>query len=339
MGCSIYGASHFYISSKTKMANPIWKDYYVNLGVDDSTTFRVLEGDTVIYTGIAYKRPGKVSNMIRINDICADFLVAEFPELGKVFVGHELKRFVVEKLVNGVYQYCDDAEFYVDWSYDYKFDPLVKGLNCPINSRVTPLTPVPYSVLHADELETESTKTGGFMYYAPSANNAFGTYLIDMSEFVDGDVVLFAESEVEKVSAYKVVDICVDYALYYRNAYGGVDMLLIEGNHSEADNLTRHIRGIDYDNSNIRNRGTENYVNEISKTLTLHTSWLSDEESSRMHHLLNSTEVYLYDIKKAQMIPVVLTDTQTQYKTYKGNGGNLVNYAINVSIAQERVRR
>jgi hypothetical protein len=73
--------------------------------------------------------------------------------------------------------------------------------------------------------------------------------------------------------------------------------------------------------------------------MTMHTSWLPDDESSRMHHLLNSTNVFLGDLVTGQMIPVILTNTTTEYKTYKGNGGRLVNYTINVTIAQERIRR
>jgi hypothetical protein len=39
------------------------------------------------------------------------------------------------------------------------------------------------------------------------------------------------------------------------------------------------------------------------------------------------------------MMPVVLTNTTTEYKTYKGNGGQLVNYAIEVAFANDRIRR
>ena len=58
-----------------------------------------------------------------------------------------------------------------------------------------------------------------------------------------------------------------------------------------------------------------------------------------MHHLLNATEVYLYDIVKEQMIPVLLKNTTTEYKTFKGNGGKLINYTIEVAFANERIRR
>ena len=58
-----------------------------------------------------------------------------------------------------------------------------------------------------------------------------------------------------------------------------------------------------------------------------------------MHHLLNSTEVYLYDILKDQMIPVVLTNSTSEYKTYRNNGYKLFNYTIEVSYANDRIRR
>ena len=113
----------------------------------------------------------------------------------------------------------------------------------------------------------------------------------------------------------------------------------MEGNHSESDSLVRKTRSVEYDNSEQLNRGRKNYAVEITKRMTLHTSWMSDEESSRMHHLLNSPEVYLYDMEEGKFIPVLLTNTTTEYKTYKGNGGRLVNYAIEVEYANERVRR
>ena len=66
---------------------------------------------------------------------------------------------------------------------------------------------------------------------------------------------------------------------------------------------------------------------------------MSDDEASRMHHLLNSPNVYLLDMETDEMMPVVLTNTTTEYKTYKGNGGKLVNYTIEATLAQERIRR
>ena len=92
-----------------------------------------------------------------------------------------------------------------------------------------------------------------------------------------------------------------------------------------------------YDNADIRNRGTDNYVNVLGKRYTLHTGWLSDDASSRMHHLLNSTDVYLYDIDLGQMIPVTLTSPVTEYK--RNPVVRAIDYAVEVAVAQERMRR
>ena len=69
----------------------------------------------------------------------------------------------------------------------------------------------------------------------------------------------------------------------------------------------------------------------------MHTGLLNDDEASRMHHLLNSTEVYLYNMNSGEMIPVTLNNTQTEYKTHKGNGA--ITYTIEATLAQDRIRR
>ena len=169
--------------------------------------------------------------------------------------------------------------------------------------------------------------------FSKTSGRVSSTAMVDLSQF--GDVVAARIGS----TSFKVVNKCNRYALYYVNAFGGWDSLLIEGNHSETDSLVRHERVVEYDNRDSSNRGRVNFANEIQKGMTLHTSWLLGDEASRMHHLLNATEVYLYDLEKRQMMPVVLTNTTTEYKTFKGNGRQLVNYAIEVAFANDRIRR
>ena len=336
------------------MANPIWKDYYVNLGTAESVQFRILVGEDVIYTGKAYKRPGQSDNQIRINDICADFLENVFPKLvGTTFTEAEYVSFVVQTLSGEAWSTKATVQFDNDWSYDYDFNPATMGMCFPVNGHIDLRQWVVFTAYGAKTITATIKLANGDSFdvripveisgdFNADYNNDFyqsvrasqtGTAVFDLSKWGDVKSVTIGNK------SFKVVNTCSRYALYYVNAYGGWDSLLIEGNHSEVDNLTRHMRETEYDNRNVQNRGTHNYVNEIVKTLTLHTSWLSDDESSRMHHLLNSTNVYLGELNSGRMIPVVLTDTTSEYKTYKGNGGKLVNYAINVTIAQERIRR
>ena len=337
------------------MANPIWKDYYVNLGTAESVQFRILVGEDVIYTGKAYKRPGQSNNQIRINDICADYLENVFPALSRgTFTGaNQPLTFTVQTLSETTWTTVEDVIFYNNWSYDYDYNPTTMGMAFPINGRIDSKQWFVFTAYNASTITASIKLSNGTTYdvvipveISDDFNDDFnmdfshsvraaqtGTAVFDLSKWGDVKSVTIGNK------SFKVVNTCSRYALYYVNAYGGWDSLLIEGNHSEVDNLTRHTREVEYDNRNVSNRGTMNYVNEITKSLTLHTSWLSDDESSRMHHLLNSTNVYLGDLNSGRMIPVVLADTTTEYKTYKGNGGKLVNYAINVTIAQERIRR
>lgn len=319
---------------------PIWKDFYANLGSDESAIYqiRIPGGNEIIYTGKAFKRPGQSMLTVRINDICADYLETPFPDINNPFNPLPFpKQFDVDILEDGYFALADDVLFYNDWSYDRNYDPYTDGLSCPVNGKVSPLTPIPYSLIWTEELNvivngqyTESIR--------PDGSGSAGIFMVDVSARKGGDIVKLIHADVGD-REYHVVDPCARYAFYYVNAYGGVDMLLMEGHYSKVDNLTRHSRQVEYDNRDVSSRGVHNYQNEISKAMTLHTSWLSDAEAERMHHLLNSTNVYLYDIEKGEMIPVTITDTTTEYKTYKGNGGKLVNYAINVVLSQERMRR
>lgn len=158
-----------------------------------------------------------------------------------------------------------------------------------------------------------------------------------------GDLTSFSELEAIEVQGtgamYSFADTCARYALYYVNAYGGWDTLVMDGIDEERDDLTRHEASRVYVNTDMQNRGTVNYVNEIQKSWTLRTGYLTDEQAGRMHHLLNSVQVYLYEMESGNFLPVVLTGTSTEYKTYRNQGRKLVSYEIQVRLAQDRIRR
>ena len=342
---------------------PIWKDYFVNLGSSDSISFRIKVGDSqgeVIYSGRSHKRPGQEDNVIRINDICADFLHNTLPTLSMIefsALSFPLS-FVVEAYLEDDEEWdeADVVQFTNDWSYDDSFNPETMGLSFPVNGRIDARQFLVYTAYNASMITATITFQDGtsIPVYLPVEISAdfnadfnldfarsvraasSGTAVFDLSEYAEyGDVA----SVTIDGRTWEVVTDCGKWALYYVNAFGGWDSLLIEGHVSFRDELTRHTRELEYDNRNVSSRGTHNFLNELTRVFTLHTSWMSDEESSRMHHLLNSTEVYLCDINQGQMLPVVLNNTTTDYKTYKGNGGRLVNYTIEATLAQDRIRR
>lgn len=333
----------------------IWKDYFVDLGTADAVQFRIKIGDDIIYSGKAYKRPGETDNTIRINDICADYLKNVLPTLSQAaFSEMELPiTFSIECLSDGSWEEADSVQFINDWSYDPSYNPATMGMDAPINGHIDARQWIVYTAINASQIAaTIHSKNGtSFQVYIPIAisddfnadfNNDFakstrsagsGTAVFDLSAWDDVVGITIGNSNLQ------VVTDCAEWALYYVNAYGGWDSFLIEGAAKVVDNLTRHTREMEYDNSVTSNRGKQNFLNEIVKSYSLVTGWLADDESERMHHLLNSPEVFLYNINSGDMLPVVLTNTQTEYKTFKGNGGRLVNYTIEASLAQDRIRR
>lgn len=342
------------------MAHPIWKDCFVDLGTDSSIEYRIRVNGTsgpIIYRGKAYLRPDANSIRVRINDICADYMRNVLPDMADrdVVDTGTFKKFWVQKLSDdGVWHSVSSVEFIYDWSYDYDYNPETMGMAFPITGRMDLRQLLIFSVY--DQQTATATihlKDGSsFNVYVPievtaDFNNDYNNdYAISlMRAFTTGTFALSLDKwpNVDRVTighnTYQVAGSCYQYALYYLNAYGGWDFLLVEGNHKEADNLTRRTMQQEFDNNDVFARGKRNYLNEIVKTYTLQTGWLLDHESARMHHLLNSTEVFLMDIPSGRLMPVVLTNTTTDYKRFRTNGNRMVNYEITAELSQDRIRR
>ena len=338
-------------------AVPIWKDVFVTLGTGDSTQYRITIPDTgdVIYSGKAFKRPGETNISARINDVCADYLENVLPILSQAeFTRISLPVTFKVQLRQGT-QWVDiaTAQFLNDWSYDYSYDATTMGMSFPINGHIDARMPIVWTGLNVSEVTATITFKDGTtaqVIIAVAISNDFNAdFNADFSRSVrsagSGTAVFLPDAwdNVAKItvgnSTWEVVTDCAEYALYYVNAYGGWDSLLIEGNTMEADTLKRYTREMVYDNRDIQNRGIDNYVNEVTKGFTVHTGWLLGDQGKMMHHLINSTDVYLYDIANEQMIPVTIPTTSCEYKTFKNQGNQLVNYTIQVQIAQNRIRR
>lgn len=355
----IYGNPAFYILPKRRIMAiaPIWKDYFVTLGTGYVIPFRIRVQDQrgdIIYNGKSHIKPGGTDNSIRINDICADYLNNALPALSQAEFS-ELSfplNFVVEAFLQD-WNIAGQVQFMNDWSYDDSYSPATMGMSFPVNGRIDSRQWLVYTAYNASTITATLTFTDGTtsqviipVVIPGDFSNDFNTDFARSARAAGSGTAVFDLSAWDNVASvtingntWEVVTDCREWVVYYVNAYGGWDSLLIEGNTIETDSLKRYTREMEYDNRSIQNRGTQNYVNEITKSYTLHTSWMSDTESLRMHHLLNSPEVYLFNINTGDMMPVTLNNTKTEFKTYKNNGGRLVNYTIDATLAQERIRR
>lgn len=335
--------------------HPIWKDYLVDLGNAESTEYIIgyfKDGyNNTIYRGKAWKRPNEDNITICINDICEDWLINEFPSLVSGFNQEQMPvAFLVQTISEeGIYSQVANVRFVQDWSYDNTHDAEKDGVASPVNGVLDRRQYLLWTGIDVASVNVVITKANGEQVRETISLGAFGDFSNDFSKDFAATLAVAGSGTLVrpvtrwegavKVSVngvqYSVVDSCARYVLYYRNAFGGWDSLLCEGAPSEEDALTRQTM----EKAGAYGRQRVNYLNEIQKKLTLRISWLSDEQSARMHHLLNSTDVYLHDLVTNEIHPVVLENTTTPYKTFKGEGRAVVRYDINAVIAQSRKRR
>ena len=132
---------------------------------------------------------------------------------------------------------------------------------------------------------------------------------------------------------------CGSGALYYLNKSGGWDSFLIEGVSKRSDAYEKYTYNKSFDNNTIEfEEGT--YINQIQVKWTLHTGYLSDEESKRLaYHLIPSNAVYFHNFEDDTIVPVVITNSSVDYKTYRNEGRKLVRYDITLNESQKKINR
>lgn len=326
---------------------PIWKDYTVDLGTATLTagaSFSIVEreNDTTIFSGKAYPKVNNGHVLVRINDICAEYL-------HNALFGEDL--FSCEfQVLDGGGNVVDTVTFYNDWSYDHNYLLSRDGLSFPVvrtfawgqlmlysttgaapTAVITNLDGTTQNVTLSSYARKDDFLHGDFNEdFAKSALLYGGAYALNLLDYPGAVAVEIAGKRWVRSAA------CPRYVLYYRNAYGGWDALPIEGKHTKADAVTHHTTDQVYNNGANRNRGRSNYVNELKRTLQLHTGWLNLAQSELMHHALNAVDPFVHDLHTGEIFAAVLTGTNTEYKDATGK---LYAYRIDAELAQERIRR
>ena len=359
------------------MANysPIWKDKSISVQSGAFFIYKLEDdgAEILVYSGKANMLPDAGPTPVQrtavyINSIIADYL--DIPELPD-FTYISSAQFVEASFLTSFKCYDGatvrfNGAFIADWSYDYNYDYETqwKGISFPVNGRVSRGQYFVYSVIEASVVvvsfkykdgHTDAVSLVGtgkdfnadfnadFLVADAQAEPAkSGFVILDMSSYDDVisvGVRIIQPDGTELTEEFEVADTCSRYVLYYRNAYGGWDSFLLEGLCSETADLTRHTAKRSYTNTSSFNRGTFNFCNEIVRQWTLRTGYMNDSQSLRMHHLLNSPDVCLYDMETGLLMTVVLTDTQAEYKTYRGNSRKMINYELTAQLAQDIQRR
>lgn len=129
---------------------------------------------------------------------------------------------------------------------------------------------------------------------------------------------------------------CGDYALYYLNRFGGWDSLLFTGKCTRKDTISGQTLTQEYDNNNGLSFGLTNYFSKITPKWELNTGWMSDEQSKVFaFNVVPSPMVYLHNLVENTIIPVVITNTDVEYKQ-KTRQNRRINYQLNVTSSQDQ---
>lgn len=328
--------------------SPIWKDYvWEEIISSDFIEYHLDYAGDMVYAGKAYKYPETDRVEFLLNNVAENYLSNGIIfNTSKTIVSPEyLKPFTLitssgnEKPIT----------FFNDWSY--KDRDLTKGtmLSDPITGLVDPrqylvsswILPTGTGVInrffYVDGVQTAmdiSLNSGinGYTYTEDLSNKLLpcGSYLI--VGFVEGGNIS------DRQIRYDIDTTGKDYVLYYTNSAGGWDSLLVEGNVRKTDEIksetyTRKV--LNTSQEFARNK----YLNTITSSWILYTGYLNDIQASKMFNLIESTKVYLHNLKDNTITPVLITDTNCEYKTYTNQGKNKFYYTINVEASQDTYRK
>ena len=310
---------------------PIWKDIEVNLSsyLSNGNVDYVLKADgTQFYTGVAYaNNAGQCS--VRINEVVSDYLgrwwnaFEQTTAFTTTFLLQPNIAPAISLYVGSTQVFSDSVA--IDWSYDLGFS-LPNGVPaCPVNGRIDPRMPLMQTTYKGGNITADLYAITGDFYVGDYNNDYSGANIHDTHTFA--------------VGAGNKADLCIkpqDVASHQWIVLQGLTYKVVVHKQKASNAYPCY-------------RGKKEYANEIVKKYTLRTDLLTDEQAARMFHLVESTDVYLYDMQGLTpgsavtpalvMKPVVITNTSHEYKTYKGEGRKMVQYTIEVEYAQDRYRK
>lgn len=307
----------------TTHISPIWKDVFFSDSADVFTEYHIeLNGD-LIYGGKAYKYPDASGIEWSVNDVVSNYLgngitfqngIQQIPNYCKTFYIY----------TNNGASYSE--KFYNSWAYkdtDYM-------LSDPIDYRVDPRQWLPVSFLSTN---FNSIQVGNTAYTAPSSDNGWTVMTNLRSLTLDCGGYFTVTPYTGSQMNFKID--CGDFVLYYANAYGGWDSLLVKGTSKKTDNIEHY----NY-RKKTKNRSEfskVNYQNVITPTWSLNTGITVNGQ--KMYHLLESPTVYLHNLETNEIVPVVITNSTCEYLTYTNNGKKPYFYTITVEESQLKIRK
>ena len=342
---------------------PIWKDLkYTYTGTPapaylDYILRRDSAAGEIIYTGRAYKRPGDANVSFSVNSIVANLLSNPFPLSlipaarpspsslsSSVDVPAGVSIWIAVRPPEGAYSAFSELGFFQnDWAY--YGGVYYAGRNLAEDTWgersitfLRTLKPNESELTYDGRIidcRMPNIYTGLSKFSPQRAYNAVSWAApgATVSGFItqpDGERAPYRQST--------DVQTCYRYVLYFLSAFGGWSFLYLEAVKEFQDYARQTAKRL-YDASDLKARGDVNYVNQVTKRWTAKTPYFTDDQAAKMWHVAGTTAAYLFDMETATWNPVNVTNAQWDGKTYRNEGGKRVRYDINLTLAQDRLRR
>lgn len=295
---------------------PIWRDVLQTIPSDESwEDYELYEGADLLYAGRAFLYPDESDISVNISRVVAPYMTSYYKDITVANAGTQI----------GSYTFVRDYSY--DPSMDYTQD---QALNAPVNGRIPSGAKVSVSLWSAGGGGSLTvTDDGGSLVVNQGLVKGLNTgeWISGSAgkKYTCGDIV------------YEVVDICRGVLLKYVNAYGALDYLLVEGVVKKTDKITRASYEKDASALSLEFE-SKDYQATMEAQWQGHTGWLNDAQSARMKHLVESVEVYMIDADGNET-PVCMKDGSLEYKTFWSNGRKLVNYTLQWTESQKKIRR
>lgn len=126
------------------------------------------------------------------------------------------------------------------------------------------------------------------------------------------------------------------YALYYRTKAGGWSWMLFNRASKQTDNVKRQSYKKQVYTFNPIEHATNVYGVEISSTWQLKTNFLTDSQSEKFQDIVASPTMWLHDLEKDEVIPVVMSTSKTEHLGWANNSKHKVRYTIEVESSRTK---
>jgi len=285
---------------------PIWQTTYYQTTADTLQYVITDLSNLEVFSGKAYKMPGETYLKINVSDICAPYVGTNTlpdsvwtSESGVTVLDDTVKIFGLSDTDDNL---LSSYTFVDDWTYRESGD------------------------------DPETVVING--HYAPGMK-CFTSYALSG----DYDEYALLEYDGGGTGLY-TTPACGKAALYYKGRNGCWASFLIEGYVKAYDDFSWSKYQKFSPSTQTVGRGETTYLNEIQPRWELNTGWLSDAESKVLaEDLLSSPCVYLHLLESDEVVPVTITNTNTEYKEYRRSNRQRISYQITVQAANKKIRR